>query len=108
GKQVHETGRQGLVAYEWGDFSKICADCGLAAATLPWHHPRQQWFVAVPSVRKRELSILQQRARSSLRPTPTRVLASRHSVELVPRRLRRTARSARQAGTAHLKRWTSR
>lgn len=80
----------GTVAYSWREWQHLLAAAGLAGTRLPWLHPRQTWFAAVPTAERERLPALEQAAAGALHAPST--------AQLVRRRVRRVA-------YLQLKRW---
>ncbi|HEY3721890.1 MAG TPA: hypothetical protein VGN59_00880, partial [Acidimicrobiia bacterium] len=59
----------GVVGYRWNELERLLADADLAGVILPFHHPRQTWFAAVPRAESERLGALRHAARHALAAT---------------------------------------
>jgi SAM-dependent methyltransferase len=54
----------GGVAYRWAELERMASDAGFAVRRLSFPHPRQSWFVAVPTHQRDRLRALARQASS--------------------------------------------
>jgi SAM-dependent methyltransferase len=92
----------GGVAYRWPEFERMASDAGFAVRRLSFPHPRQTWFVAVPTRHRERLRALARQA-SSWQPL-ARELAGAEPLKHRNRRLYVAQRRFRALGDRLLSR----